>query len=115
MGDTDILSPDHSLSQVDSYHPAIVSGEWYLSAIDLTWIAEGCAVLGVGGVRGSTYYPLLSCLALMGAGHTIRVKDVDDFPPDAPIIRGGDVSSPLVSIERLRGEQEAEHVIRALF
>jgi Protein of unknown function (DUF917)/Hydantoinase/oxoprolinase len=46
---------------IDSYTPEVVNNVWYLSAVDLEFIATGTGVLGTGG-GGPSYLQYLQCL-----------------------------------------------------
>ena len=79
---------------IDAYRPKVVNGEWFLSELDLEWIAEGSGVLGVGG-GGSTHYPAIMAREILRKGGNIRVKKITDIPDDKYIFRGADASTPL--------------------
>lgn len=75
---------------IESYRPSIkknpTSGiqEWFLSEVDLEWMADGCYVLGCGG--GGTPYPeMLKLKGHLKDGYTLRIIDAEDLAPDAQI------------------------------
>lgn len=96
-----------------AYRPRIEGHEWYLSEVDLEWIAEGSGVLGVGG-GGSTYYPGIMAREVLRRGGRIRVKSPAHVPDDKWVFRGGFMGSPSVSAERLQAGAELETAVKAL-
>lgn len=74
--------------------------EWILNETDLTWLADGCYVLGCAG-GGSPAASLIQLRDILRAGHKIRVIDQSALKPDALIYWGGHMGSPAVSVERL--------------
>lgn len=75
--------------------------EWILSETDLTWLADGCYVLGCAG-GGSPAASLIQLRDILRAGHTIRVIDHSSLKEDALVYWGGHMGSPAVSVERLQ-------------
>ncbi|CAN8101810.1 unnamed protein product [Discula destructiva] len=75
--------------------------EWTLSEVDLTWLADGCYVLGCAG-GGSPAASLIQLRDILRAGHKIRVIDHSSLKDDALIYWGGHMGSPAVSVERLQ-------------
>lgn len=75
--------------------------EWILNETDLTWLADGCYVLGCAG-GGSPAASLIQLRDIVRAGHQIRVIDQSALADDALIYWGGHMGSPAVSVERLQ-------------
>lgn len=75
--------------------------EWVLSETDLSWLADGCYVLGCAG-GGSPAASLIQLRDMLRAGHKIRVIDQTALEEDALIYWGGHMGSPAVSVERLQ-------------
>lgn len=75
--------------------------EWILNETDLTWLADGCYVLGCAG-GGSPAASLIQLRDIVRAGHKIRVIDQSALKQDALIYWGGHMGSPAVSVERLQ-------------
>lgn len=74
----------------ESYSPKIQRNsetgtpEWLVSDLDLSWMADGCYVLGCGG--GGTPYPeMLKLKRMLQEGHVLRIIDVEDVKADARI------------------------------
>jgi len=91
---------DHILE----YKPSVKKGEWFLSEIDLEWIAAGCYILGCGG-GGSPTHDFLALREMVRRGETIRVIDLASVSADDVVGWGGGIGSPEVSAERLMGEE----------
>jgi hypothetical protein len=94
----------HTASDILEYEPRIEGREWFLSEIDLEWIADGCYVLGCGG-GGSPLHTFLELRELVRSGETLRVIDFSFLPSNAMIGWGGGMGSPEVSSERLLGNE----------
>lgn len=75
--------------------------EWILSEVDLTWLADGCYVLGCAG-GGSPAASLIQLRDIVRKGFKIRVIDQSALKDDALIYWGGHMGSPAVSVERLQ-------------
>ena len=89
-----------------TYTPAIRPNEvgtqeWHLSETDLSWLADGCYVLGCAG-GGSPAPSFLQLRNMIRAGHGIRIVDQSALKDDAIIYWGGHMGSPAVSVERLQ-------------
>lgn len=87
-----------------SYKPRVQDNQWFLSEIDLEWIADGCYVLGCGG-GGSPLHTFLELREMVRAGEVIRVIDLGFLTPDALVGWGGALGSPEVCSERLLGNE----------
>ncbi|KAJ4385735.1 hypothetical protein N0V93_010165 [Gnomoniopsis smithogilvyi] len=81
--------------------------EWFLSEVDLTWLADGCYVLGCAG-GGSPQASLLQLRDILRNGHSIRVIDHSSLKNDDLIYWGGHMGSPAVSVERLQSIETVE-------
>ena len=97
-------SPLDSADGILSYKPRVQDGQWFISEIDLEWIADGCYVLGCGG-GGSPLHIFLELREMVREGEVIRVIDLDSLTPDALVGLGGALGSPEVSLERLLGNE----------
>ena len=104
-------SPLDSADGILSYKPKVQDGQWFVSEIDLEWIADGCYVLGCGG-GGSPLHIFLELREMVRAGQVIRVTDLGSLTPDALVGLGGALGSPEVSLERLLGNEYACHSFR---
>jgi DUF917 family protein len=83
-----------------SYRPKIVNREWFISELDLEWIACGCYHLGTGG--GGTPYPhFIRLREMMRNGAIVRVVEPSGISDNAVVASGGAMGSPDVSIEKL--------------
>lgn len=78
----------------------MVKNEWFLSELDLEWIATGCYIMGCGG-GGSPSPILLGLRQLIRAGAKVRVIDIEDMDESGVLAWGGGVGSPEVGQERL--------------
>ncbi|KAJ4417497.1 hypothetical protein N0V82_006161 [Gnomoniopsis sp. IMI 355080] len=81
--------------------------EWFLSEVDLAWLADGCYVLGCAG-GGSPSSSFLQLRDILRKGHRIRVIDASALKDNALIYWGGHMGSPAVSIERLQSIETVE-------
>lgn len=93
-----------SADDILSYKPRVQDNQWFVSEIDLEWIADGCYVLGCGG-GGSPLHTFLQLREMLRAGEVIRVIDLGSLTPDALVGWGGGLGSPEVSSERLLGNE----------
>lgn len=93
-----------SADDILSYKPRVQDNQWFLSEIDLKWIADGCYVLGCGG-GGSPLHTFLELREMVRAGEVIRAIDLGHLTPDALVGWGGALGSPEVCIERLLGNE----------
>lgn len=101
------ITPCPSLDAAEDvlgYVPHVRGQQWFLSQIDLAWIADGCYVLGCGG-GGSPLHTFLELREMVRAGAAVRVVDRAALPPDALVGWGGGMGSPEVSAERLLGNE----------
>ncbi|KAH7913302.1 hydantoinase, partial [Hygrophoropsis aurantiaca] len=89
------------------YTPKVKKGQWFLSEVDLEWIADGCYILGCGG-GGSPLHTFLELREMVRAGEVIRVVDLSSVRADALVGWGGGMGSPEVSSERLLGNEYNE-------
>ncbi|KAH8881758.1 hypothetical protein GQ53DRAFT_799011 [Thozetella sp. PMI_491] len=100
-----------------SYEPEVskATGEWFISEIDLAFIAEGCGVLGTGG-GGSSYAAYLNSIAVLRKSPRGSMRVIDPSTIDASsrvgIVAG--VGAPSVSNERLAGENEFQYACQKL-
>ncbi|KAH8896141.1 putative hydantoinase/oxoprolinase [Thozetella sp. PMI_491] len=94
--DMDIVDDETDFS---TYVPEVSkdTGEWFLSKIDLAFIAEGCGVLGTGG-GGTVYATYLHSVDVLQKLPKGRMRVID---PSAI-----DDKTPTVSDERLGGDSE---------
>lgn len=104
-----------SAADIQSYRPKVIRNpttdvdEWIISELDLSWIADGCYVLGCGG-GGSPYSEYLRIRDQIRQGHVIRVVDASALKDDANIYWGGHMGSPAVSVERLANDETEQAV-----
>jgi hypothetical protein len=91
---------DKVLVDIPSYRPKIINREWFISELDLEWIACGCYHLGTGG--GGTPYPhFIRLREMMRHGAVVRVVEPSIISDDAVVASGGAMGSPDVSMEKL--------------
>lgn len=89
-----------TVPELEEYKPKVVNREWFLSELDIQWIATGCYILGCGG-GGSPAAVHLGLRQMLRAGKTIRVVEVEKMEDDGVLVWGGGVGSPEVGEERL--------------
>ncbi|KAH7926166.1 hydantoinase [Leucogyrophana mollusca] len=99
--------PVKTAGDILAYAPKVKKGEWFLSEIDLEWIADGCYILGCGG-GGSPLHTFLELREMVRAGEIVRVVDLSSVRSDALVGWGGGMGSPEVSSERLLGNEYNE-------
>jgi DUF917 family protein len=94
---------------IDSYVPNVSrkSGEWFVSEVDLAFMAEGCAVLGTGG-GGSSYTAYLNSVDVLRSAKEGRMRIVDPgaIKSESKVAVIGMVGAPSVSSERLLGTDD---------
>ncbi|ODN83362.1 hypothetical protein L202_01517 [Cryptococcus amylolentus CBS 6039] len=101
-----------STSELVEYKPKVINGEWFLSEIDIEWIATGCYILGTGG-GGNPHNVYLALREMMRAGSEVRVIDLESLDPGKVVSYGGGIGSPEVAAEKLMSDG-ASKTIRAL-
>ncbi|KAI5306751.1 hypothetical protein KEM56_007307 [Ascosphaera pollenicola] len=98
------------------YVPDVRNGVWYISAVDLAFIASGTGVLGTGGGGPSYLQHLESLQALEKHGKRMRVVSVNSMQDDDVCVFGSWYGAPSVSSERLGSGTEIvtsiEHSLR---
>lgn len=67
---------------ISTYRSHVRGRVWYVSEIDVEWIATGCYILGTGG-GGSPYAPMVRLRQMIREGAVVRVVSPDDLPDDA--------------------------------
>ncbi|KAM4066229.1 hydantoinase/oxoprolinase domain-containing protein [Hirsutella rhossiliensis] len=92
---------------LESYRPDVRGGVWYVSEVDLEFMATGCGVLGTGG-GGPTYYEYLKGLNALRAGGKgkMRIISPKALKDDDVICFGAWYGSPSVINERTSGGNE---------
>ncbi|RDA82422.1 hypothetical protein CP532_0843 [Ophiocordyceps camponoti-leonardi (nom. inval.)] len=98
-----------------TYRPDVRAGVWYISEVDLEFIATGCGVLGTGG-GGPTYYEYLKCLHSRRGpgGDRMRVISPLSLADDDLVCFGAWYGSPSVINERIPGGSEFAAAIDAV-
>ncbi|KUL82687.1 hypothetical protein ZTR_09431 [Talaromyces verruculosus] len=94
---------DFTAVQFDSYKPEVVNNVWYLSAVDLEFIATGTGVLGTGG-GGPSYLQYLQCLHWLRSPESkgrMRVVAPEYMKDTDVCVFGSWYGAPSVSSERL--------------
>lgn len=94
---------DFTAVQFDSYKPEVVNNVWYLSAVDLEFIATGTGVLGTGG-GGPSYLQYLQCLDWLRSPKSkgrMRVVAPEYMKDTDVCVFGSWYGAPSVSSERL--------------
>ncbi|TFK47622.1 DUF917-domain-containing protein [Heliocybe sulcata] len=103
---TEIREIETAALDIDAYQPQIVTSkgtgipEWYVSEVDVAWLADGCYVLGCAG-GGSPFPEYIQLRDQLRAGQRLRIIDSSHLAPEANIYWGGHMGSPAVSVERL--------------
>lgn len=103
--------------ELETYIPEVskATGEWFVSEIDLAFIAEGVGIFGTGG-GGSIYPVLMNCIDIL---HTapkgrMRIIEAEAAFNSAHIALVAGVGSPSVSNERLSGSTEIPAALTSL-
>ena len=103
--------------ELETYIPevSIVTGEWFVSEIDLAFIAEGVAIFGTGG-GGSTYAVLMNSIDILRTvpKGRMRIVEAEAAFNGAHIALIAGVGSPSVSNERLAGSTEIPAALTTL-
>lgn len=98
---------------IKTYKPDIRDGVWYLSPVDLEFIATGTGVLGTGG-GGPSYLQYLECLERLGDPSSkgpIRVISLSHVKDSDVIVFGSWYGAPSVSGERIPAATEIPRAI----
>lgn len=102
---------------LETYIPEVsqVTGEWFVSEIDLAFIAEGVGIFGTGG-GGSTYAVLMNSIDVLRTvpKGRMRIVEAETAFNGAHIALVAGVGSPSVSNERLAGSTEIPAALTTL-
>lgn len=102
---------------LESYIPEVskATGEWFLSEIDLAFIAEGVGIFGTGGGGSvySTYMNTVDVLRSVPKGR-MRIIEPEAAFSGSHIAFVAGVGSPSVSNERLAGDAEFSAALASL-
>ncbi|GJN76357.1 hypothetical protein PLICBS_010470 [Purpureocillium lilacinum] len=92
---------------IETYRPDVKNAVWYISEIDLEFLATGCGVLGTGG-GGPTYFEFLKSLEALrkGGKGKMRVVSPKALKDDDIVCFGAYYGSPTVINERMSGGRE---------
>ncbi|KAL4934878.1 hypothetical protein BDV06DRAFT_208116 [Aspergillus oleicola] len=90
---------------IQTYCPTIENHQWIISSTDLSFIAQGCKVLGCGG-GGDPYQEYLKVSAFVRNNPgVVKVVSPNYLPDDALVGWTGCMGSPEVSMERLENDE----------
>ncbi|GKZ85104.1 hypothetical protein AnigIFM56816_010868 [Aspergillus niger] len=114
-----LITTKHSASlNLDTYVPEVADHVWYLSAVDLEFIATGTGVLGTGG-GGPSYLQYLQCLDWLQSSEAkgrMRVVPPDRMNDSGVCVFGSWYGAPSVSGERIPAKVELttaiDHAVR---
>lgn len=100
---------------IQNYRPDVRDGIWYLSEVDLEFIACGTGILGTGG-GGPSYLAYLVALGALrnGGKESMRVVSPESLKDDDLICFGSWYGAPSVSGERTSAGTEIPTAIDAL-
>lgn len=100
---------------IPSYRPRVTAGTWYLSEVDLEFIACGTGILGTGG-GGPSYLAYLVALDALrkGGSDSMRVISPETLDDNKLVCFGSWYGAPSVSGERLPSGTEIPAAINAL-
>ncbi|KAE8441773.1 hypothetical protein EG329_004331 [Mollisiaceae sp. DMI_Dod_QoI] len=99
---------------IEKYRPEVRDKGWFLSEVDLEFIACGTGILGTGG-GGPSYLAYLVALdALRAGGQKMRVISPDYLNDDDTVVFGSWYGAPSVAGERLSAGTEIPAAIDAL-
>lgn len=97
-----------SFIDIAAYKPDVRNGVWYISPVDLEFIATGTGVLGTGG-GGPSYLQYLECLESLrkpGAVGKMRVVSPNALNDSDVCVLGSWYGAPSVSGERMSAGTE---------
>lgn len=106
--DLESLVKHSSSINIEAYRPDVRGGVWYISPVDLEFIATGTGVLGTGG-GGSSYLQYLECLESLrkpGASGKMRVVSPNFLKDSDVCVLGSWYGAPSVSGERMAAGTE---------
>ncbi|HLB48270.1 MAG TPA: DUF917 domain-containing protein [Anaerolineales bacterium] len=87
--------------------------EWFLSELDLEYVALGAAILGTGG-GGNAYLGKLRAWEQLRAGRRIRIIPPEALKDDDLVIAVGGIGAPTVGIEKIERGDEGLLAVRAI-
>lgn len=91
---------------INSYHPEVKEGVWYVSAVDLEFISFGTGILGTGG-GGPSYLEYLACLKHLRSGSgKMRIISLKALKDSDLCVFGSWFGAPSVSGERISAGTE---------
>ena len=106
----------HSLSvDISSYRPEVKNGVWYISPVDIEFIACGTGILGTGG-GGPSYNASLVALSWLASTTPgkMRVISPSSLPDTAICVFPAGYGAPSVSSERMESGAEIFTAIEAV-
>jgi hypothetical protein len=102
--DSAISNVKHSVyMDIQAYEPEVRDGVWYISPVDLEFIATGTGVLGTGG-GGPSYLQYLECLQRLrdrSSKGRMRVIELSSLKDSDICVFGSWYGAPSVCAERL--------------
>ncbi|KAJ5288654.1 hypothetical protein N7478_001684 [Penicillium angulare] len=111
---SDPLQPSVKFSpfmDIETYRPDVRNGVWYISPLDLEFMATGTGVLGTGG-GGSSYLEYLNCLQnLRNSDQKMRVVSASYLKDSDICVFGSWYGAPSVGNERLPAGTEITDAI----
>ena len=108
-----IVSPS-ALIDVTKYRPNVdKDGRWWVSEVDLEFLATGCSILACGG-GGPGYMCYMAGRAALKSGKRLCIVDVNTLPDDEYILGSISYGAPTVTTERLPSGSEAIDATDAL-
>jgi N-methylhydantoinase A/oxoprolinase/acetone carboxylase beta subunit len=118
VGIPDALEPTTKPSldvNIETYRPTVKDGVWYISEVDLEFIATGTGVLGTGG-GGPSYHEFLKGLHILRSGGAgkMRVVSPQAMKDSDLVCFGSWYGAPSVINERIAGGEEIATGIEAL-
>lgn len=98
-----------------TYRPQVENGVWYISPVDVAFIASGTGILGTGG-GGSSYLMALYTLEILRSGGQgkIRVISPDALQDTDICVGGAGYGAPSVSDERIGNGKDVFAAIDAI-
>ncbi|KAJ5758866.1 hypothetical protein N7520_006022 [Penicillium odoratum] len=97
---------------IETYRPDVRNGVWYISPVDLEFMATGTGVLGTGG-GGSSYLQYLQCLeSLQSSEQRMRVVSPNYMKDSDICVFGSWYGAPSVGNERLPAGTEIIDAIK---
>nr|KAK5438916.1 hypothetical protein LTR18_008351 [Exophiala xenobiotica] len=108
-----VVSPSAPID-IREYKPEVdKDGIWWVSEVDLEFLATGCSILACGG-GGPGYMCYMAARAALKAGHKLPVVDINTLDDAGHVFGSISYGAPTVTLERIPSGTESVDATTAL-